>query len=90
MTAVAVGSDAVKIFPAHQVGPRYLKDLHGPFPDVPLVPSGGIKTVNARTFLDAGALAVTAGTDVVPPDAVAAGDWHSITILARGFRSALT
>ncbi|NUR08040.1 MAG: hypothetical protein HOQ45_13670, partial [Nocardioidaceae bacterium] len=42
---------------------------------------------NARAFLDAGALAVSAGTGVVPPDAVAAADWGRITDAARAFRA---
>ncbi len=32
MTALALGSDAVKIFPAHHLGPKYFKDLNGPVP----------------------------------------------------------
>ena len=89
MTALALGSDAVKIFPAHHLGPKYLKDLSGPFPGVPLVPSGGVNAGNARQFLDAGALAVSAGTDVVSPADVAAGRWADITAKATSFCSAL-
>lgn len=89
MTAVALGSDAVKIFPAHHLGPKYLKDLGGPFPGVPLVPSGGVNAGNARQFLDAGALAVSAGTDVVSPGDVEAGRWADITEKASTFCAAL-
>lgn len=89
MTAVALGSDAVKIFPAHHLGPKYLKDLSGPFPGVPLVPSGGVNAGNARQFLDAGALAVSAGTDVVSPSDVATGRWSEITAKATAFCAAL-
>jgi 2-dehydro-3-deoxyphosphogluconate aldolase/(4S)-4-hydroxy-2-oxoglutarate aldolase len=89
MTAVALGSDAVKIFPAHHLGPKYLKDLGGPFPGVPLVPSGGVNAGNARQFLDAGALAVSAGTDVVSPADVEAGRWAEITAKATTFCAAL-
>jgi 2-dehydro-3-deoxyphosphogluconate aldolase/(4S)-4-hydroxy-2-oxoglutarate aldolase len=89
MTALALGSAAVKIFPAHQLGPKYLKDLNGPFPGVPLVPSGGVNAGNARDFLDAGALAVSAGTDVVSPADVAASNWQSITEKAKAFCAAL-
>lgn len=67
MTALALGSAAVKIFPAHHLGPKYFKDLNGPFPGVPLIPSGGVNATNAHDFLAAGALAVSAGTDVVSP-----------------------
>ncbi|MGC4937876.1 bifunctional 4-hydroxy-2-oxoglutarate aldolase/2-dehydro-3-deoxy-phosphogluconate aldolase [Kribbella sp. DT2] len=89
MTALALGADAVKIFPAHQFGPKYLKDLNGPFPGVPLVPSGGVNAGNAKAFLDAGALAVSAGTDVVAPTDVASGNWSDITAKAKAFCSAL-
>lgn len=89
-TAVDLGSAAVKIFPAHSMGPKYLSDLHGPYPEVEFLPSGGINADNARTYLDAGALAVCAGTGVVPPAAVAAGNWTDITARARTFVAALT
>jgi 2-dehydro-3-deoxyphosphogluconate aldolase/(4S)-4-hydroxy-2-oxoglutarate aldolase len=89
MTALALGADAVKIFPAHHLGPKYLKDLNGPFPGVPLVPSGGVNAGNARAFLDAGALAVSAGTDVVSPADIAAANWSQIISNAKAFRAAL-
>ncbi|TCO49507.1 2-dehydro-3-deoxyphosphogluconate aldolase/(4S)-4-hydroxy-2-oxoglutarate aldolase [Kribbella antiqua] len=89
MNALALGSTAVKIFPAHQLGPKYFKDLNGPFPGVPLIPSGGVNAGNARDFLDAGALAVSAGTDVVSPTDVAAANWSTITSKAQAFRAAL-
>jgi 2-dehydro-3-deoxyphosphogluconate aldolase/(4S)-4-hydroxy-2-oxoglutarate aldolase len=88
--AVDAGAAAVKIFPAKLFGPSYLKDLHGPYPEVPLVPSGGVNAGNAKAFLDSGAVAVTAGTDVVPPALVAAGGWAEIAERARVFVSALS
>jgi len=87
--AVDLGSSAVKIFPAGAFGPKYLSDLHGPYPDVELLPSGGVNADNARAFLDAGALAVCAGTGVVPPAQVADGDWADITSRARRFVASL-
>jgi 2-dehydro-3-deoxyphosphogluconate aldolase/(4S)-4-hydroxy-2-oxoglutarate aldolase len=89
MTALALGSVAVKIFPAHQLGPKYFKDLNGPFPGVPLIPSGGVNATNAADFLAAGALAVSAGTNVVSPDDVATSNWESITAKAKSFCAAL-
>ncbi|WP_369030076.1 bifunctional 4-hydroxy-2-oxoglutarate aldolase/2-dehydro-3-deoxy-phosphogluconate aldolase [Streptomyces adonidis] len=79
---------AVKIFPARAFGPRHFRDLAGPFPDVPLVASGGINAANAADFLTAGAHAVCAGSEVVPPAVVAAGDWPEITRRARAFTDA--
>jgi 2-dehydro-3-deoxyphosphogluconate aldolase/(4S)-4-hydroxy-2-oxoglutarate aldolase len=86
--AVDLGAAAVKIFPAKLFGPGYFKDLRGPYPDVPLVPSGGVNASNAAAFLAAGALAVTAGTDVVPPALVTAGSFDDIRDRAAAFASA--
>ncbi|AYF76148.1 bifunctional 4-hydroxy-2-oxoglutarate aldolase/2-dehydro-3-deoxy-phosphogluconate aldolase [Nocardia yunnanensis] len=89
MRAMELGAAAVKIFPAKALGPGYLKDLRGPFPAVRLIPSGGVNAGNAADFLAHGAVAVTAGTDVVPPAAVAAGDWADIASRATAFVRAL-
>ncbi|WP_371496834.1 bifunctional 4-hydroxy-2-oxoglutarate aldolase/2-dehydro-3-deoxy-phosphogluconate aldolase [Kitasatospora sp. NBC_00374] len=87
--ALDLGAAAVKVFPARAFGPGYLKDLHGPFPGAPLVASGGVDAGNAAAFLDAGALAVCAGSEVVTPSLVAAADWPEITRRARAFTAAL-
>ncbi|WP_067697561.1 bifunctional 4-hydroxy-2-oxoglutarate aldolase/2-dehydro-3-deoxy-phosphogluconate aldolase [Nocardia jejuensis] len=85
MRAMDLGAAAVKIFPARALGPGYLKDLRGPFPEVPLIPSGGVNVANAAEFLANGAVAVTAGTDVVAPADVAAGRWPEIGTRAASF-----
>ncbi|OIJ25109.1 bifunctional 4-hydroxy-2-oxoglutarate aldolase/2-dehydro-3-deoxy-phosphogluconate aldolase [Nocardioides luteus] len=89
LTATALGADAVKIFPARAVGPRYFSDLRGPFPEVALIPSGGVDDDNAAEFLRAGAIAVTAGTSVVKPADVDEARWEQITTNAARFRAAL-
>ncbi|MBW3622324.1 MAG: bifunctional 4-hydroxy-2-oxoglutarate aldolase/2-dehydro-3-deoxy-phosphogluconate aldolase [Armatimonadetes bacterium] len=61
LAAWDAGADVVKIFPAGQLGPSYLKDLHGPFPDIPLMPTGGIGIDDAAAYLQAGAVAVGVG-----------------------------
>ncbi|MFC4946003.1 bifunctional 4-hydroxy-2-oxoglutarate aldolase/2-dehydro-3-deoxy-phosphogluconate aldolase [Pseudonocardia sp. GCM10023141] len=88
--ALDMGAAAVKIFPAGRLGPKYLGDLQGPYPGVRLLPSGGVSAANAADFLAAGALAVCAGTSVVPPAAVEAGALSEITDRARAFAAALT
>jgi 2-dehydro-3-deoxyphosphogluconate aldolase/(4S)-4-hydroxy-2-oxoglutarate aldolase len=89
LAALDLGAAAVKIFPASAFGPRYFKDLRGPFPDVALIPSGGVNAGNAAEFLAYGAVAVTAGTDIVSPQAVASGDWSDIAFRAAAFVQAL-
>jgi 2-dehydro-3-deoxyphosphogluconate aldolase/(4S)-4-hydroxy-2-oxoglutarate aldolase len=89
LQAMDLGAAAVKIFPASALGARYLKDLHGPFPDAKLVPSGGVSSSNARDFLDHGAFAVCCGTEVVPPAVVAAGGHAEIAERAARFVASL-
>jgi 2-dehydro-3-deoxyphosphogluconate aldolase/(4S)-4-hydroxy-2-oxoglutarate aldolase len=86
--ALDLGAAAVKIFPAHALGPRYFKDLAGPYPGVPLVASGGVSSANATDFLAAGAKAVCAGSEVVAPATVANADWPAVTDRARRFMAA--
>jgi 2-dehydro-3-deoxyphosphogluconate aldolase / (4S)-4-hydroxy-2-oxoglutarate aldolase len=65
--AWAAGAAAVKVFPARLGGPQYLRDLHAPFPEIALVPTGGVTVAKAAQYLDAGAIAVGLGTDLVGP-----------------------
>jgi 2-dehydro-3-deoxyphosphogluconate aldolase / (4S)-4-hydroxy-2-oxoglutarate aldolase len=87
--AVEAGSDAVKLFPASLGGPRYVKDLKGPYPDVDLIPSGGVNEDNAREFIAAGCPAVYAGSKLCPPHLVEGGDLDEIARRASSFAAAL-
>lgn len=60
--AWAAGAGLVKLFPGSLGGPRYVRELLAPLADVPLLVTGGIDASNARAFLDAGAVAVGAGS----------------------------
>jgi 2-dehydro-3-deoxyphosphogluconate aldolase / (4S)-4-hydroxy-2-oxoglutarate aldolase len=73
------GAGLIKIFPARSGGPAFIKDILAPLPFLKLVPTGGVSAQNARQFLDAGAVAVGIGGNLVSTSAVAAGDWASIT-----------
>lgn len=59
--AWSAGASAVKLFPAAAVGPGYLGQLAGPFPDIPLVPTGGVSAETAGEWMAAGAVAVGIG-----------------------------
>lgn len=87
--AVRTGAEAVKLFPAGLGGPGYLKDLLGPFPGTRFIPSGGIDESNARAFLDAGAVAVFAGSKLAPGSLVASGDHAEIALRAQSLLRAL-
>jgi 2-dehydro-3-deoxyphosphogluconate aldolase/(4S)-4-hydroxy-2-oxoglutarate aldolase len=56
------GAAAVKVFPASVIGPAFVRECRGPFPDIPLVPSGGVTPATAGDFIAAGAVAVGVGS----------------------------
>jgi 2-dehydro-3-deoxyphosphogluconate aldolase/(4S)-4-hydroxy-2-oxoglutarate aldolase len=86
--ATRAGATAIKLFPAGW--PSYLKQLRGPFPDVAFVPAGGVDERNARAYLEAGAVAVYAGSNLAPPDSVARGEHDEIARRAHAFVAALS
>jgi len=65
LNAYQHGADVVKVFPANVFGPGYLKDVHGPLPQIPLMPTGGIDLSNAGAYIKAGAVAVGVGSSLV-------------------------
>jgi len=83
LTAWELGADMVKVFPASILGPGYLKAVHGPLPQIPLVPTGGITADNAGEFIKAGAAVVCAGSWLVDKKAVAEGRFEVLTERAR-------
>jgi 2-dehydro-3-deoxyphosphogluconate aldolase/(4S)-4-hydroxy-2-oxoglutarate aldolase len=88
MVAVSLGADVVKIFPASLGGPAYMKALRGPFPDVALMPTGGVNSSNLTDWFEAGAVAVGAGGELVSNAAMLAGDWEAIEASARAYTAA--
>ena len=64
-TAVKAGADVVKIFPASIGGAAYLRDLAGPLPGVPLLPSGSVSFETVGPFFEAGVFAVAVGSLLV-------------------------
>ncbi|MGW9157233.1 bifunctional 4-hydroxy-2-oxoglutarate aldolase/2-dehydro-3-deoxy-phosphogluconate aldolase [Microbacterium sp. NPDC055665] len=90
MSALELGVDVVKIFPASLGGPSYLGALRGPFPDAPLMPTGGVSPDNLAAWFAAGAVAVGAGGDLANGASIAASDWADIEQRAARFAAALT
>lgn len=78
------GVCAVKLFPAGLVGTGYLKDLRGPFPDLTVIPSGGVDLAAARGWLSAGAAAVSVGGPLLG-DALKGGELAALADRARRF-----
>ena len=73
------GASMVKVFPCRAFGgPQYIRELRGPFDQIPLVAVGGVTLYNAKEYLQAGASAVGAGISLFGEKAVAAEDWKAI------------
>ena len=85
ITAWEAGADVIKVFPSDLTGPAYLKALHGPLPQVRLMPTGGVNLETAADFLQAGACALGIGGSLVEKDAVEKGDMERIEQLARQY-----
>ncbi|HUK34711.1 MAG TPA: hypothetical protein VLV86_12400 [Vicinamibacterales bacterium] len=85
-TAWQAGADFIKVFPCHSMGgPRYIRSLRGPFPNIPMVASGGVNQVNAEDFILGGASALGIGTELIPQEAVETRNAGWIAELARRF-----
>jgi 2-dehydro-3-deoxyphosphogluconate aldolase/(4S)-4-hydroxy-2-oxoglutarate aldolase len=83
--AYTLGTDVVKVFPGSLGGPAYLKALKGPFPYIPMMPTGGVNAANAADWFAAGVVAVGAGSELCPPQLAKEGKFDEITKRAADF-----
>ena len=81
-TGWKLGATAVKIFPASTVGAGYVSQLRGPFPDIQVIPSGGVNIEDVPSWIKAGALAVSLGGPLLG-DAFKGGDLQELTARAK-------
>ena len=89
LAAWEAGADAAKVFPAEFFGPSYIKSVKAPFPQIEMVPTGGVNEQNVGDFLRAGAFAVAAGSSLVDGKALKDKNWAAITAKARAFAGAV-
>lgn len=86
MTAWSAGVDFVKVFPCGSVGgASYVKNLKGPFPQIKIIPTGGVNLKTAADFIKAGASALGVGTDLVDVKAIREGHPEIVTERAKQF-----
>jgi 2-dehydro-3-deoxyphosphogluconate aldolase/(4S)-4-hydroxy-2-oxoglutarate aldolase len=62
------GATFVKLFPGSSVGPSHVRELLAPLPEIGAIVTGGVDAASARSFLDAGAVAVGVGSALVTAD----------------------
>jgi 2-dehydro-3-deoxyphosphogluconate aldolase/(4S)-4-hydroxy-2-oxoglutarate aldolase len=80
----------VKIFPCGNVGgPKYIKALKGPFPQIEMIPTGGVNLETTGDFLKAGACAVAVGSELVDAKTVKEGRFDIIENRARQYLAAI-
>ncbi|MBV9405440.1 MAG: bifunctional 4-hydroxy-2-oxoglutarate aldolase/2-dehydro-3-deoxy-phosphogluconate aldolase, partial [Acidobacteriaceae bacterium] len=90
VAAWEAGADAVKVFPCNVVGgPKYIKALKAPLPQIELFPTGGVSLETIPDFFAAGAMAVGAGSELVDNRLLAERKYDEITDRARKFRAAV-
>ena len=83
LAAHEMGADIIKVFPATALGPQYIKDVHGPMPQVRLMPTGGVTVDNAADWIRAGAVAVGLGSALIDGAALDSGRFDVVTANAR-------
>jgi 2-dehydro-3-deoxyphosphogluconate aldolase/(4S)-4-hydroxy-2-oxoglutarate aldolase len=85
LQAYRLGADIVKIFPGSLGGPGYIKALKGPFPYIPMMPTGGVSAENVKDWFAAGVAVVGAGSELCPPQLARDGKFDEITQRAVEF-----
>lgn len=87
--ALEAGTDVVKLFPAKTVGPDHIGAIHGPLSQVDIIPTGGVTMENAGEYVEAGAVAVGAGSALVTDEILDREDWAALEARAASFVAAV-
>jgi 2-dehydro-3-deoxyphosphogluconate aldolase/(4S)-4-hydroxy-2-oxoglutarate aldolase len=86
MAARKAGCEMVKVFPCAQVGgPKYIRALTRPFPDMKFIAAGGVTQTTALEFILSGAAALGIGSELIPPECIEHRHPDRIRELARRF-----
>jgi 2-dehydro-3-deoxyphosphogluconate aldolase / (4S)-4-hydroxy-2-oxoglutarate aldolase len=89
LTAHEAGADFIKLFPADTLGPKYIKALKGPLPQLEIIPTGGVDVKNCGEWIKAGCAAVGAGGSLVGKEVLAKRDWKALAEVSRQFVEAV-
>ncbi len=77
------GADIIKVFPATSLGPAFFKDIRAVFPQIKLMPTGGVSIDNVGEWFKAGACAVALGSNLLDKKAIAENKFEIITETAK-------
>ncbi|MCX6944279.1 MAG: bifunctional 4-hydroxy-2-oxoglutarate aldolase/2-dehydro-3-deoxy-phosphogluconate aldolase [Verrucomicrobiota bacterium] len=89
LQAWEAGADVAKVFPAEFFGPAYLKSIKAPFPQIELLPTGGVTPETVGEYIRAGAFATAAGSSLVEAKSLKEKNWAAITARAKVFVAAV-
>ncbi|MBD2721652.1 bifunctional 4-hydroxy-2-oxoglutarate aldolase/2-dehydro-3-deoxy-phosphogluconate aldolase [Hymenobacter armeniacus] len=90
LKAYEYGGDIIKVFPAGAGGAGYFKDIAGPLPHIPLMPTGGVSLDNIKGFADVGAKAFGLGSSLVDTRQAVTDEYLAqLTAKARAFVAAV-
>lgn len=89
VTAMDAGADIVKIFPAGELGPGYIKAIRAPLGHIPMMAVGGVNEKNAADFILAGCCGIGVGGNLVNKNWIEEGSWDKIESLASEYRKAV-
>lgn len=76
--AWSYGADVVKLFPSSGISLEFIRDIKGPFPQIPLLPTGGINLDNCADFIMAGATGVGIGNQLINKKIIASGNREAL------------
>ncbi|MBS4218683.1 bifunctional 4-hydroxy-2-oxoglutarate aldolase/2-dehydro-3-deoxy-phosphogluconate aldolase [Bacillus sp. FJAT-49711] len=87
LTAYENGADMIKVFPANVFGPGYIKSIHGPMPQIPIMVTGGINLDNMKDYVNNGAAAIGIGSNLVNPKKLKTeADFEELVQQAKQYR----
>ncbi len=89
MTALEMGTDFIKIFPADGLGANYIKAIKAPMPQLEIIPTGGVDVKTCGDFIKAGCVAVAAGSSLVSKEILKNKDWAKLTATAKAMVEAV-
>ncbi|MFT9214614.1 bifunctional 4-hydroxy-2-oxoglutarate aldolase/2-dehydro-3-deoxy-phosphogluconate aldolase [Liquorilactobacillus ghanensis] len=87
-TALSYGVDIIKLFPGSVTGSKMINAIHGPLPDVNIMPTGGVSLDNMEDWFKAGAIVVGTGSNLT--GAADQDDFETVTTMAEKYTSKLT
>ncbi len=84
MRASDYGYQTLKFFPSESYGGlKTIKSLHGPFPNITFIPTGGINKENYKPYLEESYIAAVGGSFITPSEFIDSKNWEGLESYIR-------